>query len=125
LRYVFLPPFLEAHKKVTHNWKKNCNKKMILLDISNGWKTIIMIVAMIAVFYFFLIRPQSQQAKKEADYRDSLKPGDEVMTAGGIHGKVVNNTPSHITLQIAEGTQIKVARANIQPIPERKAKKRK
>lgn len=96
---------------------------MILLDITNGWKTVIMIVAMIAVFYFFLIRPQSQQAKKEAGYRDSLKPGDEVMTAGGIHGTVVNNTPSHITLQIAQGTQIKVARANVQPIPERKAKK--
>ncbi|MBQ3983047.1 MAG: preprotein translocase subunit YajC [Bacteroidales bacterium] len=98
---------------------------MILLDITNGWKTIIMIVAMIAVFYFFLIRPQSQQAKKEASYRDSLKPGDEVMTAGGIHGTVVNNNPSHITLEIAQGTQIKVARSNIQPIPERKATKRK
>lgn len=97
---------------------------MILLDISNGWKTAIMIVAMIAVFYFFLFRPQSQQAKKEAEYRDNLKPGDEVMTAGGIHGTVVSNTPAHITLQIAQGTQIKVARACIQPIPERKAKKK-
>lgn len=37
----------------------------ILLDIANGWKTAIMIVAMIAVFYFFLIRPQSQMAKKK------------------------------------------------------------
>ena len=98
---------------------------MILLDITNGWKTIIMIVAMIAVFYLFLIRPQSQQAKKEASYRDSLKPGDEVMTAGGIHGTVVNNNPSHITLEIAQGTQIKVARSNIQPVPERKTTKRK
>ena len=51
---------------------------MILLDISNGWKTAIMIALMVAVFYFFLIRPQSQQAKKEAEYRDgqlsSLSP---------------------------------------------------
>ena len=50
---------------------------MILLDISNGWKTAIMIVAMIAVFYFFLIKPQNDRAKKEAAYRDSLKAGDE------------------------------------------------
>ena len=98
---------------------------MLLLDISTGWKTAIMFVALIVVFYFFMIRPQSQQAKKEASYRDSLKPGDEVMTAGGIHGTVVNNNPSHITLEIAQGTQIKVARSNIQPIPERKATKRK
>ena len=46
---------------------------MILLDISNGWKTAIMIAAMVLVFYFFLIRPQSQEAKKEAAYRDSLR----------------------------------------------------
>lgn len=97
---------------------------MMLLDITNGWKTVIMIVAMIAVFYLFLIRPQSQQAKKEAQYRDGLKPGDEVMTAGGIHGTVVVNSPTHITLQVAPGAQIKVARSNVQPIPERKAKKR-
>jgi ubiquinone/menaquinone biosynthesis C-methylase UbiE len=51
---------------------------MILLDISNGWKTAIMMVAMVLVFYFFLIRPQSQEAKKEAAYRETfrvLKPG--------------------------------------------------
>ena len=52
-------------------------KDMMLLDIANGWKTAIMIVAMIAVFYFFLIKPQSDKTKKEAAYRDSLKAGDE------------------------------------------------
>ena len=63
---------------------------MILLDISTGWKTAIMFVAMIAVFYFFMIRPQSQQAKKEAEYRDSLKQGDRIMTAGGLHATIVS-----------------------------------
>ena len=51
---------------------------MILLDIANGWKTAIMIVAMIAVFYLFLIKPQSDKAKKEAAYRAGLKQGDRV-----------------------------------------------
>ena len=65
---------------------------MTLLDIviSNTWKTVIMIVLMIAVFYLFLIRPQSQQAKKEAAYRDSLKSGDRIMTSGGIHAAIVS-----------------------------------
>ena len=68
--------------------KDNNNKQlnnMVLLDIANGWKTAIMIAAMIAVFYFFLIKPQSDRTKKEAAYRDCLKNGDELMTAGGIH----------------------------------------
>ena len=95
---------------------------MILLDISNGWKTAIMFVAMIAVFYFFMIRPQSEQAKKEASYRDSLKAGDRIMTAGGLHGTIVSTDASQAVLEIAPGTRIKVAKTNIQPIPERKQK---
>lgn len=98
---------------------------MTLLEIviSNGWKTAIMLVAMIAVFYFFLIRPQSQQAKKEAAYRDSLKAGDRIMTSGGIHATIVSTDPAFATLEIAPGTRIKVAKSSVQPIPERKVKK--
>ena len=77
---------------------------MLLLDIANGWKTAIMIVAMIAVFYFFLIKPQSDKTKKEAAYRDSLKNGD--------HGMA--------TVEAAPGVRMKVQLATLQPIPERK-----
>ena len=90
---------------------------MILIDISNGWKTVIMIVAMIAVMYFFLIKPQSDQRKKDAAYRDGLKKGDEVMTAGGIHGEVVSNETGHIVLEVAQGVRIKVAKSKVMPIP--------
>ena len=93
---------------------------MTLLDISNTWKTIIMIVLMILVFYFFLIRPQSQAAKKEAAYRDSLKAGDEIMTAGGIHARIVSTDATQVVIEIAKGTRIKVAKTAIQPIPTRK-----
>ena len=95
---------------------------MILLDIANGWKTAIMIAAMVLVFYFFLIRPQSQEAKKEAAYRDSLKAGDHIMTAGGLHGTIVSTDETQAVLEIAPGTRIKVAKTNIKPIPERKQK---
>ena len=54
---------------------------MVLLDISNGWKTVIMILAMIAVFYFFLIRPQSQEAKRVAAYLDTHQSGQIVNPA--------------------------------------------
>lgn len=95
---------------------------MILLDISNGWKTAIMIVALVIVFYFFMIRPQSQEAKKEAEYRDSLKAGDRIMTLGGIHATIVSTDATHAVLEIANGTNIKVSKTNIKPIPERKRK---
>ena len=95
---------------------------MIILDIPTGWKTAIMIVLMIVVFYIFLIRPQSQQAKKEKAYRDSLKKGDRVMTAGGIHASIVTVDGAMATLEIAPSVRIKVQVATVQPIPEVKKK---
>lgn len=94
---------------------------MILLDIPNGAKTAIMVVAMIAVFYFFLIRPQSQKTKKEAQYRDSLAKGDRVMTTGGIHGTIVSTDNSHVMLEVAKDVRIKVSKTVITPLIGAKA----
>ena len=93
---------------------------MILLDIPNGWKTAVMFVLMIAVFYLFLIRPQSQKSKKEAAYRDSLKKGDRVMTSGGVHVSFVSRDEAMAIVEAAEGVRMKVQIATLQPIPERK-----
>ena len=95
---------------------------MILLDIANGWKTAIMIVAMIAVFYLFLIKPQSDKTNKEQAYRDSLKPGDVLMTAGGIHVTFVSRDGAYATVEPAPGHRMKVQLATLQPVPERKRK---
>ena len=95
---------------------------MILLDIANGWKTAIMIVAIIVVFYFFLIKPQSDKAKKEEAYRDSLKAGDRLVTAGGIHVSFVSRDGAMATVEAAPGVRMKVQIATLQPIPERKRK---
>ncbi len=100
--------------------RKDMNIEMILLDIPNGWKTAIMIVAMIAVFYLFLIRPQTQKAKKEQAYRDSLQKGDHVMTAGGIHVTFVSREGGMAIVEAAPGARMKVQIGTLQPIPERK-----
>ena len=55
-----------------------------------GGSTIIMLVGMIAVFYFLLIRPENKRKKEAEQMRSSVKNGDEVTTIGGIVGKVVN-----------------------------------
>ena len=55
-----------------------------------GLSSLIMIGGLLVVFYFFMIRPQRKQEKKDAEMRDSLQVGDEVTTIGGIIGKVVS-----------------------------------
>ena len=55
-----------------------------------GASTIIMLVAMIGIFYFMMIRPENKRKKEAEQMRSSLKVGDEIVTIGGIHGKVVN-----------------------------------
>lgn len=89
---------------------------MILMDISTGWKTGIMIAAMIAVFYLFLIRPQSQKTKEEEKYRSGLKKGDRVMTAGGIHGTVVSTDGRYAQIEVAQGVVMKVQLSTLGPI---------
>lgn len=92
-----------------------------LMAWPKGIKTAVMVVLMILVFYFFLIRPQTQQAKKERAYHEGLKKGDRVMTAGGIHVTVVssNETRSRTTVEAAPGVRMTVQTASLQPIPER------
>ena len=63
---------------------------------------IIMIVAMIAIFYFFMIRPESKKKKKLAEMRDNLSVGDTITTIGGIFGKVVNIDGDKITFETSE-----------------------
>ena len=57
---------------------------------AGGGSTIIMLVGMLAVFYFLLIRPENKRKKEAEQMRSQLKTGDEVTTIGGIVGKVVN-----------------------------------
>ena len=57
---------------------------------SSPWTSIIMIGALIVICYFFMIRPQKKQEKKDAAMRDALQVGDEVTTIGGIIGKIVS-----------------------------------
>ena len=71
------------------------------------------LVAMFAIFYFLLIRPQQKRAKEHKQLIDMLKVGDQVVTAGGIHGKVAAVQDTVLTLEIATGVKIKVNRSSI------------
>ena len=67
-----------------------------------GYETIIMIVAMIAIFYFFMIRPESKKKKKLKEMREALAVGDTITTIGGILGKVVSVDDDKITFETSE-----------------------
>ena len=72
---------------------------------------IIMIVALFAIMYFLLIRPQKKKDDEVRKMRDSLKTGDDVLTIGGIYGKIVRIKDDRITLQVgADRTRIEVAK---------------
>lgn len=82
---------------------------MILLQASADYSSIIMIVLLIAIFYFFMIRPQSQKQKKINEFRAGLKRGDKVITAGGIHGRIRDiKDNSIVILEIDDNVKIKV-----------------
>jgi preprotein translocase subunit YajC len=71
------------------------------------------LVFMFGIFYFLLIRPQQKKAKEHRALLDSLKKGDQVITAAGIHGKVSAIDENLITLEIATGVNIKISKGFI------------
>ncbi len=70
-----------------------------------GFSSIIMLVAMFAIFYFVLIRPQKKKDKEIKQMRDSLSVGDEIITIGGIHGKIAKVSDDTIVLELSHGKQ--------------------
>lgn len=79
--------------------------------------TIIMIVLMFAIIYFLMIRPQSKQQKRIAEFRRSLQVGQEVVTTGGIHGTIKAIGDSTITLKVATGVDMVFDKTAIMPQP--------
>ena len=74
---------------------------------------LVLLVAMFGFLYFLLIRPQRQQQRRHAELLSALKPGDEIVTAGGIYGEVVQLDAERVMIEIDEDVRIAVARRAI------------
>ena len=85
---------------------------------------IIMIVAMIAIFYFFMIRPQSKKQKEIKKAREAMQNGDKVITAGGIHGKIKDISENTILIEVAPGVSLKVDKTSVFPASENSSEKK-
>ena len=64
------------------------------------------------VMYFFMIRPQVKKQKKERKFREELKKGDDIITIGGMHGKIVEMKDSSVTIE-SYGVKLKVEKSAI------------
>jgi preprotein translocase subunit YajC len=74
---------------------------------------VIMMVGFVVIFYFLLIRPQQKKQKEHQAMLSKMGDGDEVVTAGGILGKVVTVGDQFLTIEIADGVRIKVQRFQV------------
>ena len=75
--------------------------------------SLIMLVVLFALFYFLLIRPQQKRQKEHREMVEKLAKGDEVVTQGGVLGKITKVGEGFVSVEIAEGTEIKLQRAAV------------
>lgn len=77
------------------------------------WISMLPIVGMVAIFWFLIIRPQMRQQKAHREKIASVKKGDQVVTAGGLLGKVIKVDDQYAELEIAQGVRVKAVKATL------------
>ncbi|AQG82176.1 preprotein translocase subunit YajC [Spirosoma montaniterrae] len=90
----------------------------VLLQAPAGSNTpmiynVLLWVAIIGVFYFFMIRPQQKKQKDQKTFVDNLKKGDNVVTIGGLHGRVASVDGTTVTLEVDKGVKMTFEKSSI------------
>jgi len=78
-----------------------------------GSSFLIMMVVFFVIFYFMLMRPQMKQAKEHKKLIENLTKGDEVVTGGGVLGKIIKVGENFIVLEVARETEIKIQKNSV------------
>ena len=78
-----------------------------------GWLQFLPIIGMVAIFWFLIIRPQMRQQKLHREKVAGVKKGDQVITAGGLVGKVTKVDDTYAEIEIAQGVRVKAVKATI------------
>jgi preprotein translocase subunit YajC len=81
--------------------------------MGGGFGSFAFLAAMMVAFYFLLIRPQQKRAKETQAMLSRLSAGDEIVTTGGILGRITEINDPFLTLEIADGVRIKVQKAQV------------
>ena len=96
---------------------------MILLQAAGQQSTMPMVIMMVAIFaimYFFMIRPQQKKQKEIQNWRNSITAGTQIVTAGGIYGVVrsINEADNILDVEIANGVRVRVDRNSVYAQPQ-------
>lgn len=79
-----------------------------------GMMQLVLLGGMILVFYFFMIRPQAQKAKKAKSFQENLQKGDKIVTIAGIHGTISKvNEDNTIQIEVSPGSYLKIEKSAI------------
>lgn len=78
-----------------------------------GYTQILFFVGIAVVFYFFMIRPQQKKQKDQKKFTAEMKKGDDVVTVGGMHGKIYAMDETTVTLDVDKGSKIKFERSSV------------
>ena len=81
-----------------------------------GLLSFLPIIIMFVVLYFLMIRPQMKRAKEQKAMVDALQKGDEVITAGGVLGRITKVSDAYVTVEIAANTEVSVQRSAVQTL---------
>jgi len=82
----------------------------------NALTSFLPLIIIFAVFYFLLIRPQTKRAKEHRKMVSELSAGDEVVTSGGVLGRITEAGEQFLHIEVAEGTVLKVQRATVSAV---------
>ena len=86
---------------------------------ADGLMSFLPIILMFVVLYFLMIRPQMKKAKEHRTMLEALQKGDEVVTAGGIVGRITKISDQYVTVEVAPNTEVVVQRSAVQvPLPK-------
>ena len=84
-----------------------------------GLMSFLPIILMFVLLYFLMIRPQMKRAKEQKAMIEALQKGDEVVTAGGIVGRITKLSDQYVTVEVAPNTEIVLQRSAVQvPLPK-------
>lgn len=84
---------------------------------SNPIITLLPLILVFVVFYFFMIRPQMKKQKEMSQYRNSLKRGDKVITTGGIYGRIYEVKDNYVTIEVGGDVKLKIDKSAIMKDP--------
>lgn len=111
---IFILTLVFSNFSVSELWAQDGGKP----TAGQGLGMFLPLILIFVIFYLLIVRPQQKQAKKRQEMIKAIQKGDQVVTTGGIHGRVVGVTEGILTLEIADNCKVKIDRNGIQTVKQ-------